>query len=68
MGEGVQYVGDEILAALQAAATAFALQAYRDSGDPEMLAGWRKLQEQMQRAIARMPKTLVMTNNPLERA
>jgi hypothetical protein len=42
---------DRLRIAVQTAINAFALMAYRDSGDPELLKGWRNLQEQMRAAL-----------------
>lgn len=36
----------ELVQFVQGCANVFALQAYRDSSDPDALDGWRKLQEQ----------------------
>jgi len=42
----------DLLAALEAAEQAFALQALRDRTDPDMVAGWQKLQNTARAAIA----------------
>ena len=44
---------DDLLAALERAQSALALQAWRDSADPEILREWRKLEAYIRATIAR---------------